>query len=124
MRRLFRCIAVKYATNAGWILKISDGSQNHPPHLPDALVVHRRAAMNTELVKDIISQTNQGTKPSEISTGIRNWAEETKQEHFAVTLQDIWNVKRKLRRDELGIRTVTQAVLRKLKGSEWISSHQ
>jgi hypothetical protein len=88
-----------------WSLKIRDPEHNHPPFLSAlAHPVHRK--MDKETRNKVRNLSRQPIKPREITTYIRLNAPDQR-----LTRRDVYNERVRLRREQLGKYTPTQALL-------------
>jgi hypothetical protein len=84
---------------------------NHPLTLKGSHFAHRKLAMTSDIKKQISIQTLTKTTPQQIIINLRVDADE---EDSMIKIKDVYNQRQRLRRDDLGNLTATQALLQAL----------
>lgn len=94
-----------------WTLDIRNTSHTHPPITAGAHASHRVRHRTRAMKAAIINQSKAGSKPSTILSGLLLDGDE---ENPFILPQDIYNIKRDAKAEELGSLTQEQALMRNL----------
>ena len=111
----FRVHIIKYQNEVQWSVYMMCEDHNHElSEKPKIQAVHRRNEMTEEMLDTIAKATESLQTPKQIHTNIRK-----KHPRTGITIQDVYNAKKKIKHRKLGKHTPTQALLKALNKDCW-----
>ena len=102
-----------------WVLRVREAGHNHELTLPGAHPTHRKAAMTQDLLQQISHQAQVDAPPKQTLSILRL---DHNEEIFLFKARDVYNVRQKIREENLEKLLPVQALLNELTmGDEWFT---